>query len=139
MQIARLLTATVIGRELHRTDASTALTLHLTGTRHVDVREDLGQWSLLWSHPAGDGTHRTERAPCAWRIDEREGDSDNGSHHDNRPEYATDTAPHSQTSLAPGNGQCQLGAKHAENEEHHEKSEAEGTHKRRYRLMGRIL
>ena len=136
MQIARLLTATVIGRELHRTDASTALTLHLTGTRHVDVREDLGQWSLLWSHPAGDGTHRTERAPCAWRIDEREGDSDNGSHHDNGPKHTTDATPHSQSALAPGNGECKLDTEHAEDKEHHEQAEAEGAHELWNRTMG---
>ena len=41
MQITRLLAATVIGGELHRTDAGTTLTLHLTGTRHVDVGECL--------------------------------------------------------------------------------------------------
>lgn len=70
MQITRLLAATVIGGELHRTDAGTTLTLHLTGTRYVDVRKGLGQRGLLRSHPIGDSTHRTERAPGTWRIDE---------------------------------------------------------------------
>ena len=112
MQIARLLTATVIGRELHRTDAGTVLTPHLTGTRYVDVRKGLGQWCLLWSHPAGDGTHWTERAPCAWRINETQRNADNGSHHDNSPEHAPDATPHCQSALTPGNGECQLDAEH---------------------------
>ena len=94
MQITRLLAATVIGGELHRTDAGTTLTLHLTGTRYVDVRKGLGQRCLLRSHPIGDSTHRTERAPGTWRIDETQRNADNGCHHDNRPEYAPDTAPH---------------------------------------------
>ena len=94
MQIACLLAATVIGGKLHRTDAGTTLTLHLTGTRYVDVRKSLGQRCLLRSHPIGDSTHRTERAPGAWRIDETQRNADNGCHHDNRPEYAPDTAPH---------------------------------------------
>ena len=135
MQIARLLAATVMGGELHRTDAGTALTLHLTGTRHVDVREDLGQWSLLWSHPAGDGTHRTERAPCAWCIDETQRNADNGSHHDDSPKHATDATPHSQSALAPGNGECELDAEHAEDEEYHEQAETECAHERWYRLV----
>ena len=136
MQIARLLTATVIGRELHRTDAGTTLTLHLTGTRYVDVRKGLGQRSLLWSHPAGDSTHRTERAPGAWRIDETQRNADNGSHHDNSPEYAPDATPHRQSAIAPRNGECKLDAEHTEDKEHHEQPEAERTHECRYWLVG---
>ena len=136
MQIARLLAATVIGRELHRTDTGTVLTLHLTGTRNVDVRKSLGQRCLLWSHPAGDGTHRTERAPCAWCIDETQRNADNGSHHDNSPKHAPDATPHSQSALVPGNGECELDAEHAEDKEHHEQAEAERTHKCRYWLVG---
>ena len=136
MQIARLLTATVIGRELHRTDAGTTLTLHLTGTRYVDVRKGLGQWCLLRSHPTGDGTHWTERAPCAWRINETQRNADNGSHHDNSPEDAPDATPHCQSALAPGNSECQLDAEHAEDKEHHEQAEAESTHECRYWLVG---
>ena len=47
MQIADSLAARVVGRELHRADAGALLALHLTGIRHVDIRECLGQWSLL--------------------------------------------------------------------------------------------
>lgn len=52
IEIAYFLAATVVGRELHRTDSGTILTLHLTGTRNMDVRKGLGQWCLLWSYPA---------------------------------------------------------------------------------------
>ena len=110
MQIANLLTSAVVRCELHRTDAGAILTLHLTCTRYVDVRKGLGQWCLLWSHPTGDGTHGAERAPGAWRINEVQRNADNGSHHDNRPEHATDTTPHGQSALAPRNGECQLDA-----------------------------
>ena len=41
MQIADDLAARVVGRELHRADAGALLAFHLTGTRHVDVREGL--------------------------------------------------------------------------------------------------
>ena len=129
IEIAYFLAATVIGGELHRTDAGTALALHLTGTRYVDVRKGLWQWCILWSHPAGDSTHRTERAPGAWRIDEAQRNAGNGCHHDNSPEYAPDAVPHSQSALAPGNSQSQLHSKHTEDEEHHEQAEAEGAHK----------
>ena len=47
MQIADSLAARVVGRELDRADAGALLALHLTGTRQVDVRERLGQWSLF--------------------------------------------------------------------------------------------
>ena len=104
MQITRLLAATVKGGELHRTDAGTTLTLHLTGTRYVDVRKGLWQWCILWSHPAGDSTHGAERAPGAWRINETQRNADNGSHHDNSPEDAPDATPHCQSALAPRNG-----------------------------------
>ena len=75
MQIADDLAARVVGRELHRADAGALLALHLTGTRYVDVREGLGQWSLLRCYPIGDGSHWTERTPCAWCIDERKRDT----------------------------------------------------------------
>ena len=39
MQIANLLSPAIVWGELHRTDASAALALHLAGTRNVDVRE----------------------------------------------------------------------------------------------------
>ena len=52
IEITDFLTSAVIGGELHRTDAGATLTLHLTGTRNMDVRKGLGQWRLLWSHPA---------------------------------------------------------------------------------------
>ena len=136
IKIAYFQSAAVVGRELHRTDAGTILTPHLTGTRYVDVREDPGQRCLLWSHPAGDGTHRTERAPCAWRIDETQRDADNGSHHDNSPEHTPDATPHCQSALTPGNGECKLDAEHAEDKEHHEQAEAERTHECRYWLVG---
>ena len=101
MQIAYGLTARVVGCELHRADASTLLALHLTGTWHVDVRECVWQWSLLRCYPIGDGSHGAERTPCAWRIDERECDTNNGSHDDNRPENLTYTSPHEKSTLAP--------------------------------------
>ena len=128
MQIADDLAASVVGRELHRTDAGALLTLHLAGTRHVDVRECFRQWSMLRCHPVGDGSHRAERTPCTWCIDERKCNTNDGGHDDNRPEYATYTTPHSQSSLAPWHI-AQLDAEHAEDEEHHEQAEAEGTHK----------
>ena len=43
MQIADSLAARVVGRELHRADAGTLLALHLTGIRHVDIRECLDE------------------------------------------------------------------------------------------------
>ena len=85
MQIADSLAARVVGRELHRADAGALLALHLTGIRHVDIRECLGQWSLLRCYPIGDGSHRAERTPCAWGIDERECDTNNGGHYDYCP------------------------------------------------------
>ena len=101
MQIADGLAARVVGRELHRADAGALLALHLTGIRHVDIRECLGQWSLLRCYPIGDGSHRAERTPCAWRIDERERNTNDGSHDDNRPEDLAYTSPHGKSTLAP--------------------------------------
>ena len=119
MQIADSLAARVVGCELHRADAGALLALHLTGTRQVDVRERLGQWSLFGSYPVRDGPHRAERAPCAWCIDERERDTNDGGHDDNRPENFAYACPHGQSSLAPRH-KTQLNAEHAEDEEHHE-------------------
>ena len=42
IEIAYFLSAAVVGCELHRADAGTALTLHLTGTRYVDVPKGFG-------------------------------------------------------------------------------------------------
>ena len=112
MQIADGLTARVVGRELYRADAGALLAFHLTGTRHVDVRECFWQWSFLRCYPVGDSSHGAERTPCARRIDEIQRDTYNGSHHDYRPEHTTDTAPHGQSSLTPWNGESQLDAEH---------------------------
>ena len=101
MQIADDLAARVIGCELHRADASTLLALHLTGTRHVDVRECFWQWCFLRCYPVGDGSHGTKRTPCAWCIDERKRDTNDGSHDDNRPEDLAYTSPHGKSTLAP--------------------------------------
>ena len=49
MQIADDLTARVVGRELHRADAGALLAFHLTGTRHVDVRDVYGIASVPYS------------------------------------------------------------------------------------------
>ena len=135
MQIADSLAARVVGRELHRADAGALLALHLTGIRHVDIRECLGQWSLLRCYPIGDGSHRAERTPCAWRIDERECDTNNGGHYDYCPKYLAYTSPHGKSSLAP-RYETQLDAEHAEDEEHHKQAETEGTHKPWNRTMG---
>ena len=101
MQIADSLAARVIGRELHRADAGALLAFHLTGTRHVDVRECFWQWSFLRCYPVGDGSHGTKRTPCAWCIDERKRDTNDGSHDDNRPEDLAYTSPHGKSTLAP--------------------------------------
>ena len=134
MQIADSLAARVVGRELHRADAGALLALHLTGIRHVDIRECLGQWSLLRCYPIGDGSHRAERTPCAWGIDERECDTHNGSHNNYRPEHLTYASPHSQSPFAPRH-ETQLYAEHAKDEEHHEQSETKGTYELRNRTM----
>ena len=52
VEIAHFLSATVVGRELHRTDAGATLTLHLASTRDVDIGEGLGQRSMLRGYPA---------------------------------------------------------------------------------------
>ena len=135
MQIADGLAARIVRRELHRADAGTLLALHLTGTRYVDIREYLGQWSLLRCYPIGDGSHRAERTPCAWCIDEGECDTNDGSHHDNRPENLADACPHGKSTLAP-RYETQLEAEHAEDEEHHKQAETEGSHKLGNRTMG---
>ena len=135
MQIAYGFAARVIGCELHRADAGTLLALHLTGTRYVDIRECLGQWSLLRCYPVGDGSHGAERTPCAWRIDERERDTNDRGHDDNRPEHFAYASPHRQSALAPRH-KTQLDAEHAADEEHHEQAETEGTHKLGNRTMG---
>ena len=135
MQIAYGLAARIVGRELHRADTGTLLALHLTGTRYVDIRECLWQWCLFRSYPIGDGSHRAERTPCAWCIDERKRDTNDGSHDDNRPENLTYTSPHSQSALTPRH-ETQLEAEHTEDEEYHKQSEAEGTHKPWNRTMG---
>ena len=101
MQITDFLATRVVGCELHRADAGALLALHLTGTRYVDVREGLGQWSLLRCYPIGDSSHRAERTPCAWCIDERKRDTNDGSHDDNRPEDLAYTSPHGKSTLAP--------------------------------------
>ena len=136
MKIANVLSSAVVGRELHRTDARTTLTFHLTGTRHMDIGECLGHRRLLGRYPVGDGSHGTERAPGTWGVDERQDDAYDGGHHDNRPEHATYAAPHGQSALAPGHGECQLDAEHAEDEEHHEQAEAERAHECRYWPVG---
>ena len=100
----------------------------------MGVSERFGQRSLLRSYPTRDGSHRTKRAPRAWRIDKIEDNADNGGDDDDGPEYAANIAPHSQSSLAPA-GLAQLDTEHRKNEEHHEQSETESTHKRRYRLV----
>ena len=135
MQIAYGFAARVVGCELHRADTGALLALHLTGTRHVDVREGLGQWRLLGSYPVGDGSHGAERTPCAWRIDERERDTNDGGHDDNRPEDLAYTSPHGKSALAPRYA-TQLDTEHREDEEHHEQAEAEGAHKLGNRAMG---
>ena len=134
MQIAYCLTASIVRRELHGTYTRTTLALHLTGTRHVDVRECLGQRSFLRRHPAGDGTHWAERAPGTRRIDERECDTHNGSHNNYRPEHLTYASPHSQSPFTPRH-ETQLYAEHAKDEEHHEQSETKGTYELRNRTM----
>ena len=135
MQIADDLAARVVGRELHRADAGALLALHLTGTRYVDAREGLGQWRLFGSYPVGDSSHGTERTPCAWRIDERECDTNNGGHYDYCPKYLAYTSPHGKSSLAP-RYETQLEAEHTEDEEYHKQSEAKGAHKFGNRTMG---
>ncbi len=135
MQITDFLATGVVGSELHRADAGALLAFHLTGTRHVDIRECLGQWCFLRCYPVGDGSHGTERTPCAWCIDERKRDTNDGGHHDNRPENLTYTSPHSQSSIAP-RYETQLDAEHSEDEEHHKQAETEGTHKFGNRTMG---
>ena len=138
MQITDFLATGVVGCELHRTDAGALLAFHLTGTRHVDVRECLGQWSLLRCYPIGDGSHRAERTPCAWGIDERECDTNDSSHDDNRPEDLANPCPHSQSSLAP-RYETQLDAEHSKDEEHHEQAESKGTYKLWNRTVRRVL
>ena len=100
---AYFLPAAVVGRELHRTYTGATHTFHLTCTRYVDVREGLGERFLLRSHPARDRTHRAERAPSAWRIDETQRNADNGSNHNNSPKNAANATPHSQSTLVPRN------------------------------------
>ncbi len=135
MQIADGLAARVVGRELHRADAGALLALHLTGIRHVDIRECLGQWSLLRSYPVGDSSHGAKRTPCAWGIDEGERDTNDGSHDDNRPEHFAYTSPHGKSTLAPRH-ETQLNAEHAKDEKHHEQAEAKGAHELWNRTMG---
>ena len=101
MQIAYCLTTSIVRRELHGTYTRTTLALHLTGTRHVDVRECFWQWSFLRCYPVGDGSHGTKRTPCAWCIDERKRDTNDGSHDDNRPKDLAYTSPHGKSTLAP--------------------------------------
>ena len=129
MQVSDFLSSAVVRRKLHGADTGTLHALLLTGTAHVDVRKRFGQGCFLGGDPVRDGTHRAERAPGAWRIDEIQRNAYNGSHYDNRPEHTSYATPHSQSSLAPGNGECQLKAEHAKDEAHHEQAEAEGTHK----------
>ena len=136
MQIARLLASAVVGRQLHGADTSATLTLHLTRCTNMYSGKGLGQRLITRGYPRRDGSNRAERTPGARGIDERQGDANDGGHHDNGPKYATYPTPHGQAAFAPGNGQCQLDAKHREDEEHHEQAEAEGAHKLRYRLVG---
>lgn len=112
MQITYLLSSAIVWSELHRTDTSAAFALHLAGSCYVYSGIWLGKWLLLGYYPRRYGSHRAERAPSAWRIDERQRDANDGGHDDNRPEYSTDTAPHSQSSLTPWNGESQLDAEH---------------------------
>ena len=104
----------------------------------MDVRKSLGQGSFTGCHPVGDGSHRAERAPGARRIDERQRDANNSGHDDNRPKHFTDASPHRQSPLTPGY-ETQLDAEHAEDEEHHKQSEAEGAHELGYGTMRRVL
>ncbi len=135
MQIAYFLAARIVRSELHRAYTGTLLTLHLTRTRHVDIGKCLGQRGAFRSHPVRDSPHRAERAPCAWRIDERQHHTDDGSHNNYRPKHTTYAAPHSQPTLAPWNGECQLKAEHTEDEAHHEQAETESAQKLWNRTM----
>ena len=96
----------------------------------MDVCECLWQWNLLRCYPIGDGSHRAERTPCAWGIDERECDTNNGGHYDYCPKYLAYTSPHGKSSLAP-RYETQLDAEHAEDEEHHKQAETEGRRQER--------
>ena len=137
MQVADSLTTTVVRCELHGAYTSTALTLHLACTRNVDVRERLRQWRIFWGHPTGDGSHRTKRAPSAWRINERKYYAHDGGHDNNGPEHTTNISPKRPSAFTP-TSLTQLYAKHGKDEYHHEQSETKRTHKLRYFAMRRI-
>ena len=138
MQIADFLATALIRGELHGTDAGAHLALLFTFAADVDICERLGKRSLLRSHPTGDGSHRTERAPHAWRIDKVQRYAHDGGHHDDCPEYSSDVAPHGQSSLAPA-GLRELDAEHGEDKEHHEKPETERPDKLGDGTVGRIF
>ena len=138
MKIADFLATALIRCELHRTDAGAHLALLFTPAADVDVGERFGQRCLPGSHPTGDGSHRTERAPRAGRIDKVQRYANDGGHHDNRPKYSSDVAPHGQSTLAPA-GLRELDAEHGEDKEHHEKPETERPDKLRDGTMGRIF
>ena len=131
MQITCCLAAGVVGRELHGTDAGATLALHLACAAHADALESFGQRFFLGRHPARDGSHGTETAPCTGSIDERQNDAYDGGDEDDGPEYT----PH----VAPVLGEAQLYAEHGEDEDHHQQPEPEGTDELWYGSVGRVF
>lgn len=130
MQIAYGFAMRVVGGELHRTDASAAFAFHLTGTADMDVGECFWQWQLLGRYPSGDGAHRTETAPCARCVDERQDDANDGGRENDGPKHASN--------VTPALGEAQLDTEHRENKKHHKQPETRGAHKLGDGLVGRV-
>lgn len=131
MQIANLLATRLVRRQLHRADAGAILALGLTCTRNMDIGERSRQRSLLRRYPTRNSSHRAERTPSAWRIDEQQRHAHDGGHNNDCPKHTSH--------VTPTVCRTQLDAEHGEYEEHHKQAEAERTHKTGNRTMWRIL
>ena len=130
MEVACLLSAGIIGRELHRAYTSAHLALRLTALVNMNAGEGRRQGRLLGCRPCCQRAHGAETAPRHGCVDEGEDDADDGRCYNELPENAahrTPVAPRVVYSDAEG----------GEDQADHKQPEGEGPDERRNPPMGR--
>lgn len=132
MQITAFGATAVVGRQLHGTYARTALALHLACIGHMYVGKTGRERSLFRRHPRRQRAHRAERAPGAWRVNERERHAHYGRNENDGPEHTAYGVP-----VAPR--AAHLYSEHSEYEQHHKKAETESPDKLGNRTVRRIF
>ena len=117
MEITVGLPATVVRSELHRAYTGTTLTFHLAAVAYLDGFVAFGECGLLRRNECRKAAHRTKRTPSARGVNEGQRNAYEGRDEDNVPKYLAHCGP-----IAPS--EVHLHAKHRENKEHHEGTEA---------------